>query len=141
MSVRRVAEKLPPLELARQELLDRMPGGERDRPRVRAERLYHDPARRVASAAAGELCHELEGPFLRPEVGHQHAGVGIDDCGERNTREVMPLRDHLGAQEHCSIGDGELPENALVLPFAGGRVRVEPVSRQLGQPLGELAFE
>ena len=80
------------------------------------ERLDEHPARSVAAAAAGELRHELERPLLGPEVRHREAGVRIDDGGERDAREVVPLRDHLRAEEHRSIGGGEAPRASRERP-------------------------
>ena len=52
-------------------------------------------AGRVAAAPARQLRHELERPLLGAEVREREAGIGIDDGGDRDAGEVVPLRDHL----------------------------------------------
>ena len=107
MAERRIAECLAPLELAGQEALDVVPGGELDRPRVGLERLDQDAAGRVAAAAARELGEQLERALLGPEVGKREAGVGVDDRGQRDPFEVVALRDHLRAEQYRPVGRGE----------------------------------
>ena len=92
------------------------------------------PRRLAAAGAARHLRQELERPLRRPEVRDAEAHVGVHDPDERHSREVVPLRDHLRADEHVDLplleGGERLGEDAA----AAGAVAVEPVStRARGQ--------
>jgi hypothetical protein len=65
---RRVAELAPACQLVGEEARHVVVRGERDRPRVRLERLHEHASRRVAPAAAGELRDELKRALLGAEV-------------------------------------------------------------------------
>ena len=138
---RRIAERLPALELAREEpgdvVVHRMTEGRR----VRLEGLHEHAARCVAPAASRKLRHELERPLLRPEVGQAEARVRVDHRGERDARHVMPLRHHLRPNEHRAVGGTEPRERLSRRARAGGDVGVEPEPLELGQPLCELRLE
>ena len=108
---------------------------EAERPRVGLERLHDHLARGVAAAAAGELRHELERALLGAEVGQREPGVGVDDRGERDAREVMALRDHLRADEDGPVGGREALERLAERARLRGRVGVEPDPLELGDAL------
>ena len=112
MPERRIAELAPPVELLGEEAGDVVAGGVAKRRRVRLERLHDHLPGRVAAAPAGELGDELEGALLGAEVGQREPGVGVDDRGERDAREVVALGDHLRADEDGAVGRGE-PRRAL----------------------------
>ena len=118
---------------------DVVPGGIGERARVGLEGLDEHRARSVAAAPAGELGHELERALLRPEVREPEPGVRIHDRGERDAREVMALRDHLGSDEDDAIGGGEPLERLLERTALRSRVGVEPDPLELGHVLLELA--
>src|SRR6185369_2939399 len=55
------------------------------------------------------------------EVGEAEVGVGGEDGGERDAREVVPLGDHLRADEHLDIATAEaLQESGRASRPAGG---------------------
>ena len=110
MLERRVAELAAALELLGEEPLDVVPGGVGDRPRVRLERLHQHLSRRIATAAPGELGDQLEGPLLRAKIGQAEPGVGVDDGGELDPREVMPLGHHLRPEQNGAGRLGEAPQ-------------------------------
>ena len=77
-----------------------MPHRKCERSRVRLEGLDDHFPGCVPAAAPGELGHELERPFLGPEVWKRKTRVGVDDGRDRNAGKVVPFRDHLRPDEH-----------------------------------------
>ncbi len=119
-----------------------MAGRERDRPRVGLIRLDEHSTRRVAAAPPGELGDELERALLGPEVRQREPGVGVDDRGERDALEVVPLGDHLGAEQHAALALAEARSSASERRAGcADRVRVEPDEIELGQAGRELLLE
>ena len=139
--VRRVAELAAALELAREEARNVVARGVGDRAGVRLERLHEHASWRVPAAAARELGQQLEGPLLRAEVGVPEAGVGVDHRGQRDTREVVALGDHLRAHEHHALGVGKVAKRRRDCPGPPHRVRVEANPLELRHEPLELAFE
>ena len=137
----RIAELPAALQLLGQEARDVVPSRVHDRPRVRLERLDDHAAGRIPPAPAGQLGDELERSLLCPEVGHPEAGVGVHDGGERDSGEVVPLGDHLGADEHRPVRLGETPQRRRQLRRAANRVGVEPDPLEAGHLLRELLLE
>ena len=141
MPERRVAQCLAALELPGEEPGDVVVDRVSQRRRVRLEGLDEHAPGRVTAAASRELRHELERPLLGAEVGDREAGVGVDDRGERDAREVMALRDDLRADQD---GPVRVPE-ALDRVTEGARprrdVRVEPDPLELGKAPLELRLE
>ena len=71
-------------------------------------RLHDRLARLLAAAgAAGDLRQQLEGPLGGAEIGQAEADVGRDDADQRDAREVVPLRDHLRADEDVDLAVAE----------------------------------
>ena len=87
---------------------------------LRMETLYHDRAGALgATCAAGNLHQQLAEVFLRAKVGTEKPAVGVEHRHQRNTRKVMPLGQHLGADQdagHTALYDvhrfAELPGRA-----------------------------
>ncbi len=141
MAERRIAEHASPLELRGEEALDVVPEREPERSSVGLERLQEHEARRVPPAPAGELRHELERSLFGAEVRHREAAVGVDDGGEAHVAEVMPLRDHLRADEHDAIGRAKAVDRLAQGAGARRRVRVEPDPLQLRHRSRQLRLE
>ena len=141
MAERRVAERLAAGELSREEAGDVVARRVLHGARVGLERLDDDAARRLPPAPAGELGEELERPLLGAEVGQREAGVGVDDRGELDAREVVSLRDHLRADEDGALGGGEPLERGAELLRLRDGVGVEADPLELGDVLLELALE
>ena len=114
---------------------------ELDRPGVGLEGLHEHAPRRVAAAAARELRQQLERALVGAEVGDAEAGIRVDHRGERNAGEVVPLRDHLRAEQHGSIGGGEIAQRRSQGLRLLRRVGVEADRDQLGQLPCQLALE
>ena len=103
MRERRVAEDAAAVELLADEALRVVRRRVAQRACGRVEALDdHAPAARPAPAAAGELRDERERALLRSEVGEPQCRVGVEDHGERDVGEVVPLRHHLRADEHAA---------------------------------------
>ncbi len=134
-------ERAPPLELLRHEAGDVVAGGVDDGACVRLERLHEHAAGRVAAAAAGELCQELERPLLGAEVRQPEPGVGVDHRSELDAGEVMALRDHLRPDEHGAVGPPEPLERVAQLLRLLDRVGVEADPLELRHVLLQLALE
>ena len=58
--------------------------------------------------------------------GNLQGRVGVEDRAQRHLGEVVPLGDHLGADEHRRLGLAEGGEDAGVGAAAAGGVGVEP---------------
>ena len=103
MPERRICELLAARELLREEAGDVVPRGVRERGRVRLEGLDEHLPGRVPAATPRELGNELERPLLGAEVGEREPGVRIHDRGHGDSREVVALRDHLGADQRGRV--------------------------------------
>ena len=118
-----------------------MPRSERNRPRLRLERLHEHPAGRVPPAPAGELRDELEGALLGAEVWEAEPCIGVDHRGELDACEVLALRHHLRPDQHCPVGGGEAAQRRRELSASGDCIGVEPKALELRHALLELALE
>ena len=115
--------------------------GVRERRRVGLERLHDHPPGRVAPAPTGELRHELERPLLGSEVREREPGVRVHDGGDLDAGEVMPLRDHLRADERSGAGAREALERLAKRSRARSGIGVEPNPLEPGKPPFELRIE
>ena len=141
MPERRVAERLPALELPGDEAIRVVVGRVAQRPCRRVERLHDHPAAPLpAPAAAGQLSHQGERALLGAKVGKPESGVGIEHHRQRDRREVVSLGHHLGAHEHPG---GRRVEAAQHRAAVAGRrhVGVEPEDGQRAHQLLQLALE
>ena len=77
----------------------------------------HVPALRAAAGAAGDLAQQLEGALRGAEVGEIDADVGIDHTHQRDVREVEPLRDHLGAEQHVHVTTTDAVQDLRMRPL------------------------
>ena len=72
-------------------------------------RLQDDvPLLSPAPAPARDLRHKLKGTFVAAIVGKMQTHVRIEDAHERHKRKVMPLGDHLRADEDVRFSLGKL---------------------------------
>ncbi len=141
MPVGRIGELLAAPQLLGEEAGHVVAGGEDDGAGVGLERLHDHAPRRRAPAAAGELGDELEGTLLGAEVRHREAGIGVDDCGEGDVVEVVPLGDHLSAEQDGAVGAAEALQRLLKLGGPGRRVGVEPDPLEPGHVLLQIPLE
>ena len=124
---RRIAHRLPELQLALVERRVVLPAGELDAVVIGIERLDDRLARLLAAAgAAGHLRQQLKRPLGGAEVGHAEADVGRDDADQRHARKIVPLGDHLRADEHVDLAVAEPRQQRGERAFAPDRVAIEP---------------
>ena len=57
----------------------------------------------TAAGPARNLSQQLERPLGRTKIRHAQADVRRHDAYERDSRKIVSLRDHLGADEHVDI--------------------------------------
>src|ERR1035437_1022144 len=89
-------------------------------------RLNGDDTGPVAPAYAPRgLRHELERPLGRAEVWKREERVRVQHGQRRRVREVVPLRDHLRAEERLGAPGLEVQQDARGASAPGGRVAVE----------------
>ena len=139
---RRVAQRLAPGQLAVEELVNRMPGGQAHDALSGIPGLQeHASARALAPRAAGQLREQRKGALLSAKVGHREAEIGVDHRREADIWEVMALGDDLRPDQHGAIGRPERRQHLLERADARGDVTVEPQDGQAGEPLGDLALE
>jgi hypothetical protein len=136
-----VAEQLAAPQLGLEEAFGVVPRGEAQCLGGGVERLDdHATAALAAPAAAGQLCHQREGALLRAEIREAQRGIGVQDDAERDVGEVVPLRHHLGADQHPRVRMVEAPQDR---GHAGrrGHVRVEPEHGQRRHQLLQLPLQ
>ena len=138
MAERRIAEPLAALQLARQERLDGVLGGQAHHALVGIPGLEdHRAGIAAPAAAARELREQRERPLLAAEVGPGEALVGVDRRGQAQIAEVVALRDHLRADEHGRGLAREALERRVETAAPLGRVGVEPQHRDVRQQLAD----
>jgi hypothetical protein len=76
------------------------------------------PAVPAAAGAPGELGDQRERPLLGAEVGEAQRRVGVEHDAERDAVEVVPLGDHLRADQHARAGALEARSTARRGPCA-----------------------
>src|SRR6185503_20036519 len=137
-----IAHRAPELQLALVERDVILPACELDAVMLRIQRLNDRLARTLAaSGSPRDLGQQLEGPLGGAEIGHPEADVGRHDAYEGDPRKVVPLRDHLRADEDVDVALAELGPQCRERAFAADRIAVQP--REAGgrpQP-GDLGFD
>ena len=92
---------------------------------VRIEGLDHDPPRAIApSPPSRHLGEDLEGPFGGAKIRLAHGGVRGDDADESDARKIVPLGDHLRADEDIDLPPIETLEKLFRFTLPGCRVAV-----------------
>ena len=87
--------------------------------------LHDDLSWRLAPAcAARRLRDEHEAALRRAEIGHIEARIGAEDADRRNARDIMPLGDHLRAEQDVVPLLAKRRENFLVRELSRRRVPV-----------------
>ena len=126
MTERRIAKLASAFELPGEEPWHVMVRSERNRTRVRLERLHEHAARSVAATPSRELGQQLKRSFFGAKVREPEARVGVDDRRERDAGEVVSFRDHLRADEDGALRRRKASERRRERPRFLDRVRVEP---------------
>ena len=141
MGERRIAERPPSGELFGEEAGDVVPRRKCDRSRVGLKCLNDHAAGGVAPAAARELRDELKYPLLGAKVGHRQPDVAVDDSGKRNTGKVVPLCNHLSAEQNRAFRASEASERSGESLGPGRRVGIEADAFERREARSELCFE
>jgi hypothetical protein len=95
----------------------------------------------IPPTTTGELSEELECPLVGPEIGCGKLRASVDDRGKRNSREVVPLGDHLRAEENGPLGCLKLSQDlGMTIPL-GRRLGIESEQLQVGKALLQLGLE
>ncbi len=109
---------------------------------IRVERLHDGFARRVAPPrASDDLREQLERPFSRAKVGQPEADVGRDDAHERDRGKVVPLRDHLRADDDVDRPRGHAAQHVGDRAAAADGVAIDAGDARLREPLAEIGLE
>ena len=74
------------------------------------------PRQLAASGAAGDLRQQLERALGGAEVGEAEPDVGGDHADERDARKVVPLGDHLRADEDVDLPAANRDSSAAIAP-------------------------
>jgi hypothetical protein len=77
----------------------------------------------------------------RPEVGQREARVGVDDRGQVDAREVMPLGHHLRADQHRPVGGAKALDRLAQRARLRCGVCVETDALELRQLAAQLRLE
>ena len=89
--------------------------------------LNQHPARQVAAArATGYLSDQLKGSFGCAKVGQCQAGIDRHNSDQRHIRKVMPLRQHLGSDQHVELAFAEVQQCLLELMPPRFGVAIDP---------------
>jgi hypothetical protein len=138
---RRVAELLAACKLVREEAAHVVAHGECEGRGIRLERLDDHLAGRIAPASAGQLCDELERALLRSEVREREACIRVHDRRDLDSREVVPLRDHLRADERRGASAREALQRVAQRAGLRGNVGIESDSLEPRHPARELGVQ
>src|SRR5207237_2224217 len=103
----------------------------------------------TATGAAGNLRQQLERSLGSAEIGQREGGIGTQDRDQRDLGEIMPLRDHLRADENVDIARAKSAKHALVIAnmphgiaVDAAHARVREKMLQFGlQTLCSLSYE
>ena len=95
---------------------------------------------RAPTGAAYHLCQEGKGSLSTPKVGEVETNVCRKDTHEGNVRVVVPLGDHLRADDDVNIPTLEAVEKEVMSPAPGCRIPVHPCDAGMGEESLELPF-
>ncbi len=131
--LRRIAQRAPVLDLAVVERLVVLGHRLLQQRVLRLEGLdHHAPGPLAAPGATRDLRQQLERPLGRAEVGQPQRLVRRQHADERDPREVVPLGDHLRADEHVDLSTIELAQQLLVGRLPTQRVPIHPGNPGVG---------
>ena len=90
-----------------------------------------------AARAAGHLHDGLRQPFRRAEVGAEQALVRVQHHHQRHVRKVMPLGQHLRADQDAGAAAVHPVDGALELPLLAQHIAIEAFDGVGGEPVGQ----
>jgi hypothetical protein len=77
------------------------------------------------TCATRYLGEKLKGSFPSSKVGNMKAHIAIDDTDKCHIREIMPLRDHLGADQDIDLFGAHFVQYCGVVIYRFDRVPIE----------------
>ncbi len=89
-------------------------------------------------AAPGSPCHlrqQLEGTLAAAEVRQEQPNISGDHAHQRHQRQVEPLGNHLGPNQHVCFLAGKALQDRLVRAFMHGRIGVPTQHTRMGRNL------
>jgi len=92
---------------------------------VRTIGLQEDFAFAVAARAPGHLGDELEGPFLRAEIGDPQPCVRVQNAHHVHLGEVMAFGHHLGPDQKLLLAPPEVLQDPLRPADGGSGIAIE----------------
>ena len=87
---------------------------------------------------SGGLGHQLKGPLGGAKVGEAQSGVAPQDAHQGHTGKVMPLGNHLRAQEYIGLTGSEAGQDDPMPAGLPDGVGVHAQDTQAGQQAGQL---
>ena len=83
-----------------------------------------------ASGASGHLHQLRKQTFRRPEIRAEQGTIRVDHPDQRQVGEVVPLGDHLGADEDVDLAPRDARQDGLGLGAGGDRRSPGRLSRR-----------
>jgi hypothetical protein len=96
---------------------------------------------RARSGAAGDLHQQLRHALGGAEVAAVEAVVQVQDAHQRDARQVMPLGQHLGAEQDAVVAALAAAEQAFQLALAAGAVAVDAGQRDARKALAQAVLD
>ena len=104
--------------------------------------LDQNPPRPVApTSPASNLAEQGEHPFGTAKVRQVECRVGIQNPDQCDRREIMPLGDHLRADQHVDLPGRHLVDQSMVCSLARSGVTVHTRHPGVGKTLPDFFFE
>ena len=72
----------------------------------------------AASGAARDLYHQLAHAFQRTKVHAEQGLIHADDADHAQAGEIVPLGQHLGADQNMDVAAGDVAQQAFQLSGA-----------------------
>src|SRR5215813_7011784 len=139
---RRVEHCFPVSRLTGVKILEALVYGELKCVMVRKVALNDDFPRPIAAAgAARHLGEQLKCSFRGAKIRQLKRRVGSDDSYQRDSREIVSLRYHLGPDQNVDFTASETAENSFVVAHMPHGVAVHTADACVGKSLFEIRFQ
>ena len=94
-----------------------------------------------APGAARNLGIQLGKAFRRAEIGGEERAVDVQQRNQRDVREMVPFRQHLGADQNTCAAAVHFSKVLLKRPFTAGGVAVDTRQRNAGEHWRQYLFQ
>ena len=85
---------------------------------------YHQSLLVLSSGSSGHLCHKLERPFVRAEIGIVHHRIGVQNTDHTDTVEIQSFGNHLRANQNIRFPFFKVVDDALVGRAGAGGIQI-----------------